>query len=55
MVDEEKVLALPATRERFASFGAVAIPGTPEAFAAFIKEDFAKWSKVVKDANIKVE
>jgi tripartite-type tricarboxylate transporter receptor subunit TctC len=50
-----KVLALPATKERFASFGAVAIPGTPEAFAAFIKEDFAKWSKVVKDANIKVE
>ena len=50
-----KVLSLPATKERFASFGAVAIPGTPEQFAAFIKEDYAKWSKVVKDANIKVE
>ncbi len=50
-----KVLALPATKERLAGFGATAIPGTPEAFAAFIKEDFAKWSKVVKDANIKVE
>ncbi len=50
-----KVLALPATKERLAGFGATAIPGAPEAFGAFIKEDFAKWSKVVKDAGIKVE
>ncbi len=50
-----KVLAQPATRERLAGFGAAATPGTPEQFAAFIKEDFAKWSKVVRDANIKVE
>ncbi len=34
--------------------GAVAIAGTPEQCGAFIKEDFAKWSKVVKEANIKV-
>jgi tripartite-type tricarboxylate transporter receptor subunit TctC len=50
-----KVLATFATRERFAGLALEAAPGTPEQFAAYIKEDFARWTKVVKDANIKVE
>src|SRR4051812_40320338 len=50
-----KVLAMPATRERFAGLALEAAPGTPEQFAAYIKEDFARWTKVVRDANIKVE
>ncbi|MDB5812764.1 MAG: hypothetical protein JWN94_4886 [Betaproteobacteria bacterium] len=50
-----KVLATSATRERFAGLALEAAPGTPEQFAAYIKEDFARWTKVVKDANIKVE
>ncbi len=50
-----KVLSQPAVRERFAAIGLDARGGTPGEFAAFIKEDFAKWTKVVKDANIKVE
>ena len=50
-----KVMARSAVKERFASFGAEAISSTPEAFGAFIKQDFAKWTKVVKDANIHVE
>jgi tripartite-type tricarboxylate transporter receptor subunit TctC len=51
----QKVLAQPAVRDRFASLGADTIGSTPAEFAAYIKEDFAKWSKVVKDANIKVD
>ncbi len=50
-----KVMARPAVKERFASFGADAFSSTPEKMGAFIKEDFAKWTKVVKDANIHVE
>ena len=50
-----KVLAAPATRERFAGLALEAAPGTPEQFSAYIKEDFARWTKVVKDANIKVD
>ena len=50
-----KVIARPAVKERFASFGADAFSSTPEKMGAFIKEDFAKWTKVVKDANIHVE
>jgi tripartite-type tricarboxylate transporter receptor subunit TctC len=50
-----KVLASASTKERFAGLALEAAPGTPEQFAAYIKEDFARWSKVVKDANIKVD
>jgi tripartite-type tricarboxylate transporter receptor subunit TctC len=50
-----KVLSLAATKERFAGLALEAAPGTPEQFSAYIKEDFARWTKVVKDANIKVE
>jgi len=31
------------------------IAGSPDQFAEFIKAEAAKWSKVVKDANLKVE
>jgi tripartite-type tricarboxylate transporter receptor subunit TctC len=50
-----KVLATPATKARFAGLALEAAPGTPEQFSAYIKEDFARWTEVVRDANIKVE
>jgi tripartite-type tricarboxylate transporter receptor subunit TctC len=31
------------------------MPGTPEDFAAFVKDDQAKWSKVIRDRHIKME
>ena len=51
------VTALSAgpVRERFAGIGVEAVGSTPEQFSAYIKEDFARWTKVVKDANITVE
>lgn len=42
-------------KKRFADFGAEPSPNTPEAFTALVKSEIAKWSKVVKDANIKPE
>ncbi len=50
-----KVLSLPATKERFAGLALEPAPSTPEQFSAYIKEDFARWTKVVKDASINVE
>ena len=50
-----KVLSLPVTRERFAGLALEPAPGTPEQFSAYIKEDYARWTQVVKDANIKVD
>ncbi len=50
-----KVLGQSTVKERFAAVALDARGGTPGEFAAFIKEDYARWTKVVKEANIKVE
>ena len=42
-------------RQRLAQQGADPIGNTPEEFSAVIKRDLAKWAKVVKDANIKLD
>jgi tripartite-type tricarboxylate transporter receptor subunit TctC len=42
-------------KERFASFGADAFSSTPDQLGAFIQKDFAKWTKVVRDANVRVD
>jgi tripartite-type tricarboxylate transporter receptor subunit TctC len=39
----------------FIDFGAEPVPTTPDAFSSMVKKEIAKWSKVVKDANIKAE
>jgi len=48
-------LANPTVKERFASFGMQPVGNTPGEFAAFIREDLARWAKVIKAAGIKVE
>jgi tripartite-type tricarboxylate transporter receptor subunit TctC len=50
-----KTLRSDAVRERFATLGAEVWSSTPEQLGQFIKEDLAKWSRVVKTAGIKVE
>jgi tripartite-type tricarboxylate transporter receptor subunit TctC len=50
-----KALATPLVKERFASLGVQPVGSTPEQFAAVIREDLARWSKVIKAAGIKVE
>jgi tripartite-type tricarboxylate transporter receptor subunit TctC len=51
----QKVISQPATREKFADLGAETTGGTPEQFGAYIRDDLAKWKRIVKDANVKVE
>jgi tripartite-type tricarboxylate transporter receptor subunit TctC len=50
-----KVLADPALKQRFASLGAEVRPSSSEELAKFIREDLAKWIRVVKEAGIKPE
>ena len=49
------VLASPEIVEKLATLGITATPGTPDAFAAQIRADLAKYGKVVKAAGIKAE
>ena len=50
-----KVLARSEVKERFATLGVSPLGSTPEQFATFIRDDYAKWTKVITDANIKAE
>lgn len=49
------VLKSPALAQRFAAVGLEPAGSTPEAFAKLIRGEMAKWRKVVKEANIRVE
>jgi tripartite-type tricarboxylate transporter receptor subunit TctC len=47
-----RIMALPDIKQRVTDMGADVIANTPEQFTAQIKREVARWSKVVKDANI---
>ena len=48
-------LLTAATKETLAKLGAVASPGSPEDFAAFIAAELAKWTSVAQKANVKID
>ena len=41
-------------KDKYLAAGIEAVGNTPEEFAAAIQASIAKWSKVIKDANIRV-
>jgi tripartite-type tricarboxylate transporter receptor subunit TctC len=48
-------LQLPDIRERLATLGAEPLGGTPDDVAARLRGDLAKWSEVIRAANIRLE
>jgi tripartite-type tricarboxylate transporter receptor subunit TctC len=52
--DTKTVLTLPDARQRLAEQGAEPEPNTPEAFAAFVNTDIAKWLDLAQKAGIKL-
>jgi tripartite-type tricarboxylate transporter receptor subunit TctC len=50
-----KILKSDEVRENFAKQGAFAEPGTPADFAAFLRDESARWGDVVRTNNIKME
>jgi len=50
-----RIVRLPDVAQRFQLDGADAVGSTPQEFAAFLKAEMQKWSKVVRDAGIKPE
>lgn len=47
-----RILKLPDVHERLSALGAAPVGGTPEEFAAFIRNEQAKWRKVIQQAGI---
>lgn len=56
-LQKEAVIAVQSAdvKERFASQGAEAVGGTPEALSALIKSETVKWKRVIDAGQIKVE
>ena len=50
-----RIVSTPDVREKLATQGVEPYVSSPEAFAALLKSDMAKWAKVIKTANIKLE
>ncbi|MDX2308063.1 MAG: tripartite tricarboxylate transporter substrate binding protein [Hyphomicrobium sp.] len=49
-----EIVTMPDVKARLAAFGFDPVANKPEEFAARIKEESARWAKVIKDANIKM-
>ena len=50
-----RIVRLQDVAQRFQLDGAEPVGSTPKEFAAFLKAEMQKWSKVIKDAGIKAE
>lgn len=50
-----KAINSPAVREKYLAMGAEPVGNTPAQFTTFIKNEIAKWTKVVKDSGAKVD
>jgi tripartite-type tricarboxylate transporter receptor subunit TctC len=49
------ILRETAMQDRFLAMGAIADPGTPEEFAAFIRAEIVKWREVARAANVRLD
>src|SRR5580700_1839034 len=49
-----EAIASPEVKPRFEHLNIDSRPNTPEEFRAFVKDQMERWSKVVKEANIKL-
>jgi len=50
-----KVMQTAETRERLLAVGGEPATGTPEQAADFLRSEYARWSKLIKDAGIRAE
>jgi tripartite-type tricarboxylate transporter receptor subunit TctC len=53
--DAVAILRDPAVAARMVEMGGFPDPGTPEAYAAFIRDEIAKWREVARAANVRLD
>ena len=51
----KRLIALPEVKDKLEALGFNSVANTPEEFAARIRTESARWAKVIRDANIKIE
>jgi len=50
-----KALAMPEVEKKFTATGVLIAASAPEEFRNFVVEDYQRWSKVIKDAKLKID
>ena len=50
-----RIVNIAEVKERLAGQGAEVLTSSPEAFAAFIRDEKAKWAKVIRESGLKIE
>jgi tripartite-type tricarboxylate transporter receptor subunit TctC len=50
-----RIVNLPDIKERFRQMSAEAVGNTPQEFDLFVKAEIAKWGKVIKSLNLRVD
>ena len=50
-----QALTVPQVKEQIAKLGMEAVGSTPEQFGAFLKEENVRWSRVVRDLNLRAQ
>ena len=53
--DLVRIVSSPDTKARLIEMGNTPVGSTREEFAAFMKAEIAKWTKIVKEANVQVD
>ncbi len=54
-VEVARMLKEPALHERLAAVGIDAVGSSPEEFGAYIRQEIKTWSKVVKEAGVRID
>ena len=54
-VEVNKVMQTAESQKHFAALGGEVTTGTPEQTGAFVREEFERWGKVIRDAGIRAE
>ena len=53
--DISKVLAMPDVKQRFNTLGFEPISASGDRFGSYIRDEMARYEKIIRDAKIKVE
>lgn len=53
--DAQRAIAAPAVRERLAAFGADPVGSSPAEFGSFMRSEIAKYAKIIRDANVRID
>jgi tripartite-type tricarboxylate transporter receptor subunit TctC len=50
-----QIVAQPAVRDQLLKMGFEIVPNTPQEYSAFLKQEHARWGKIIRDLNLKAE